>query len=417
MVLSLSKFFPKNTEYFYSFPAGEDSSFFNKVPAWKEELVAMRPLVCAGDTLKVVTFNATQSDTIKRITTELGLPTVPPNNIIVLPPQISAKIHGKKRNNLIKSALKKQVKRKSLVMAQPLLDKDIDHLYQSDPELTVWFNDKKNMPEYVDNKFLPKRLLTFKNGKDFNNEKNEITVPCVVKVSSSSSGDGVRICRKLTDIKKAKKDFAKIKGSIFIEEFIVAVYNLGVQFGISHDKKKPIEIIGYNQQLVSGGGEYLGAIIDLHAKITVLKDIYKVLLKNILPEVRKRGWYGVGGFDVLVDKNNNLYFIDSNFRMTAMTSYLCLIKNGIIKKSVACFTGIFKGSEKKFRETVFPLAMKSSKDKILQITAISEVDGCYHFNAALFFDEIKDIPKLAAKLLNKGIGSNVLERFCKKDIL
>ena len=414
MKLSLSSFFPPSTEYFYSFPAGEDSSFFNIDPAWKDELFAMRPMVCAGPNVKVITFAATQAHNIKSIIKELGLPEMSSKNIVLLPPKIDSSIQGKKRNNIIKSALKKMVCKNKLIMAQPFLDDKLESTYQFDPKLTVWLNDKKNLQEYIDSSHLPKRFLSYNSGADFASGAEVIGCPCVIKVSSSSSGDGVRICRNASDIKKTKKIFSKIKGSIIVEEYIDFIYNLGIQFGIPYNKKKSIKIIGYNEQLVSSDGEYLGAVVNINKKISVLKDVNNFLLKEILPKVRKIGWYGVGGFDVLIDKNNKFYFIDSNFRMTAVTSYLYLIKNKIINKSIACFTGVFKGGEDKFREVVLPLAAIKSKDRCMQITAVSNAGNCYHFNAAFFFNKPKEIPVISAKLLKKGISSNVLSRFCKQ---
>lgn len=414
MNLSLSSFYPPDTEYFYSFPAGEDSSFFNIDPAWKDELFAMRPMVCAGPNVKVVTFAATQAHNIKSIIKELGLPEMSSKNIVLLPPQISSSIQGKKRNNMIKSALKKIICKHNLIMAQPFLDNKLDNTFQLDPKITVWLNDKKNLQEYIDVKHLPKRFFSYKSGADFAVGVEIIDCPCVIKVSSSSSGDGVRICRTPSDIKKTKKSFAKIKGTIIVEEFVDFVSNIGIQFGIPYSKNKSIKIIGYNEQLVSSDGEYLGAIVNLKKKIKMLKDINKFLLKEILPKVRKMGWYGVGGFDVLIDRNNKFYFIDSNFRMTAVTSYLYLIKNKVINKSIACFTGVFKGSEEKFREVILPLAAIKSKDRCMQITALSNAGNCYHFNAALFFNKVSEIPVISEKLLKKGISSNVLSRFCKR---
>ena len=47
----LSDYFPTGTCYFYGYPAGEDESFFNKVPVEIEELVAARANCCAGSGL------------------------------------------------------------------------------------------------------------------------------------------------------------------------------------------------------------------------------------------------------------------------------------------------------------------------------------------------------------------------------
>src|SRR3990167_6408732 len=84
--LNLSKYFPKGSIYFYSFPSGQDSNFFNTVPPWIEELVASRPLVCAGDNLKVLTFAASSSDEIRNfLEQDCGVRAFKKKRIITLP--------------------------------------------------------------------------------------------------------------------------------------------------------------------------------------------------------------------------------------------------------------------------------------------------------------------------------------------
>ncbi len=416
MKFSLSRYYPKGTEYFYSFPAGEESSFFNIVPAWKEELVAARPLICAGPNVKVFTFSVTKKPKISSLIKDFCPPIIKDKNILILPEEISAKVHGTERNNYIKKSLAKLASPGKLIMAQPILDKSLKDLYQIDPQVTIWCNDKKNMPEYIDKQFLPKRFFAFRNGRTFVNNKKAIPVPCVVKVSSSSSGDGVRICRNAEEVLEAKKDFGRIRGSIFIEEFIDSTNNLCVQFGIPHDKSKPVEIIGYNEQLINNDGGFLGAMICVDKKFPFLNKVYKELSENILPKIRQMGWYGVGGIDVLVKEDGSFYFIDSNFRMTATFLYVYLIKNKFINKSVVTFTGVFKGSEDKFRKAMKKLAGNSNAQRIFQVVSISEVDSCYHFNGALFFKDKASIPAVATKILNSGISSNVLNRLIKNKI-
>lgn len=416
MQVSLSKYFPKNTQYFYSFPSGEDSEFFNGVPPWKEELVAGRPLVCAGSNVKVIAFASAREEKIWNILRELGAPLIKQENILYLPNDIKAAVKGKKRNRVIKTALQKIASQRKLVMAQPYLGEMLHDKYQIPPEVTIWCNDKKNMVEYVPPEFLPERFATFASGRDFFASELTPEFPCVVKISSSSSGDGVRICNTQNAYTRAKKKFRRIKGSVFVEEFIDTKYNLGIQFGVPHKKEKPIEIIGINEQLTTEKGEYLGAIVDLKMKFPEAAPAVDLLLTHILPFIRARGWHGMGAFDVLIGKNGQCYFIDSNFRMSAMSAYLCLIANKKIRKSIVTFTGVYRGAEDDFRRDILPIAKNGERRQKMRIISLVVRDGVFQFNAAMFFKEWKDIRPNAKSLLDIGIQSDVLKRVVRRKI-
>ena len=56
--VTLSTYFPAGTRFFYGYPAGEDSGFLNRVGPEIEELVAARPICCAGRDVFIVNFAA-----------------------------------------------------------------------------------------------------------------------------------------------------------------------------------------------------------------------------------------------------------------------------------------------------------------------------------------------------------------------
>ncbi len=291
-------------------------------------------------------------------------------------------------------------------MAQPILDDRLVNEYQIDPKLSVWLNDKKNLIQYAPPEFLGKRYAEFRNGEDFFNSTEKIPVPCVVKISASSSGEGIRICLSRVDLKKAKKAFKKRAGTLFIEEYISYVHNFGFQFGIPADKKKAPHIIGYNHQVTAASGEFLGGFI-FKEKNRKVEKIKKMITREILPKIQKMGWHGIGGLDVLVTAEGKFYIIDSNFRTTGMTAYIFLTKNKLINKSMVSFTATFQGSKEEFEQNV--LSINKGKDKILTIVSLSKKGAEYRFNAALLFDKREDVPALAVSLIRRGIKSEILQ--------
>ncbi|MFA7277546.1 MAG: hypothetical protein WC101_00980 [Candidatus Gracilibacteria bacterium] len=405
---SLSRYFPEGTEYFYGYPAEEDSHFFNGVAPEIEEMVSGRPMVCAGPNVKTICFSAClDSVPFSILRDDLDVIRVDRKQILTLPKDVSVKVRGAKRNKLIKNALFEMVGPKQLVMAQPYLDPRAKTYYAIPPHRSIWLNDKRNMVSYIPKAYLPEIYEEFMDGACFK-QADQLPLPCVVKVTSSSSGDGVRICYTHEDVERAKADFGHLEGMIFVSEYVKIYRNFAVQFGISHNPEQPIEIINWHEQMVSPFGGFLGGIIEPHENEELFQPLNKVLLEKILPEVRRRGWYGVGGFDVLMTEDGRFYFIDPNFRMTGMTVYDFLARNNVIKKSLLSFNSEFHGSEREFREKILPVA-KPGANQLLYVTVLTHGKKVFRLNSALLFDKRSDIPKVTEKLLSLGLVSSVLD--------
>ncbi|MBI2426221.1 MAG: ATP-grasp domain-containing protein [Candidatus Kerfeldbacteria bacterium] len=416
--LSLSRYLPSDTAYFYGFPSGEDSNFFNAVPAWIEELVAGRILTCAGPSVRAVEFAASMFPEIWNfLKNELGVSVIPREHTLTFPEEINADLSGSKRNTAIRSALQKMLETRSLVMAQPYLEPETENLYHIPPQLTNYLNDKMNLASYIPTQYLPKIERTYANGLEFSQDVYAFALPCVVKVSSSSSGDGVRICQTQQDLQDAKRDFQCIHGRILIEEFIPAPLNICVQFGIPWDAHMSIEVIGYHQQLTSTKGEFLGGIVRPSLPAPSFDQISSLLLNTILPRVREMGWYGVGGLDVLIARDGRFYFIDPNFRMNATTAYLFHVKNGKIRTPVLSFIGLYKGTFDEFRKVIAPIATEGSAQQRISIVSLTK-NGVFRFHAGLLFngENEQDLSESAKHLLDLGISSRALEKVCDESV-
>ncbi|MEK7128676.1 MAG: hypothetical protein AAB933_03920 [Patescibacteria group bacterium] len=407
-MLTLSNYLPKDTEYFYSYPLGDTIFFYNDGDPVADELISARLLACAGKHIKVVVYNSIlRHKSLELLRKNSDISFIPKKQIIVLPPTINERTPEFKKNELITEALIKQTSSRNLIMAQPIIDNRLVNDYQIDPKLSIWLNDKKNLDQYVPPEFSPKRYAQFRNGQDFFDSTVKIPVPCVVKVSASSSGEGIRICLNGTDFKKAKKDFKKRAGTLFVEEYISYLHNFGFQFGIPFNKEKKPHIIGYNHQVTAADGEFLGGFILKGPKVKKAQKIKKMIVREILPKIRAMGWYGVGGLDVLLTAQGKFYVIDSNFRTTGMTAYIFLTKNKLITKSMVSFTATFRGSQEEFIKNV--LSLNQGKDKVLVIVSLSKKGNEYRFNGALLFEEREEVPKLAVDLIRRGIKSEILQ--------
>ncbi len=402
----LSEYFPSNTAYFYSFPSGQDSSFFNGVPAWMEELVAARSLVCAGPKMRAVAFaSSLDSLTWDIMTQRFGTQLISRDAAIGLSENITNDITGAERNTRIQESLRTVMGSKELVMAQPFTDPSVEHIYQIPPHVTIMLNDKANRGYYMPQKYIPQILASFTSGAAFHEYTDTLPFPSVIKVSSSSSGDGVRICMNEQELSAAKEQFKDMTGTIIIEQFIKSSHNICVQFGIPADPEKPIEMLGYNEQLTSENGGFLAGVVNPYKHIPGIQNIYDALQYEVLPRVRALGWYGVGGIDVLIIDENTFYFIDTNFRMTATFTFIYLQQTQRITKPVVSFAGSYRGSYDDFLSKIVPLGKNGASDQLMSVIALTQRNNLFRFNAGLFFDNRESLKQNVQTLLDHGVES------------
>jgi hypothetical protein len=411
--VSLSTYFPRNTQYFYGYPAGEDSGFLNQVPPYVEELVAMRAVSCAGSHVSIIGFAATNAPCIDQTLLDMfDVPQINSSQLSLLPERINTTLEGEARNSAIKGALQELTISNSLIMAQPYLSPELSEMYQIPPDITTWLNDKQNLEQLFADALIPKRLGNYPNGIVLAQDASRLDLPCVVKASSSSAGDGVYICKTASDLDSAVAALKAVKVTILVEQYVEVKTNYGIHFGIPYDKDQPIDFIGINEQLTTETGEFIGGLIwstDFPDELMAIKHYLEYVA---LPKVRERGWYGVGCFDILADHNGQLYFVDCNFRMTGMSAYHFLVANGNITTPLLGFSGNFYGSRETLESVLLPHAGRHGSSKIMQIIAISQHDNRWSFNAALMFDKPSLMRQRANKLLSLGIESEALQQIC-----
>jgi RimK-like ATP-grasp domain len=407
--LSLSTYFPSGTQYFYGYPAGEASGFFNQVPPVIEELVAARAVSCAGEHVSVISFSATHAPQIDPAILQLfEIPQLDPRQHIVLPSELDRNLEGSSRNQRLKHSLSTHTQNRSLVMAQPFTDEEMVDYYQIPAKLTTWLNDKNSLSQLVKLGLLPQRLAAYNDGTALAAGIGKLQLPFVVKAASSSAGDGVFICQGPDDVKVAIDRLRGLRASILVESFVAGVHNYGIHFGVPHKRSEPIDIIGINEQLTTREGEFIGGVIwsDRDSRLQPILDYIR---DQVLPYIRAMGWYGVGCFDVLEDRAGNFYFIDSNFRMTGMTAYHFLAANHTIQAPLLGFGGSFSGSKSELLAKLLPLA-SPGPERIVQLIALNRENDTWNFNGALLFNDHDQLQRRINRLLEAGVRSAALEQ-------
>ncbi|MGI0483825.1 ATP-grasp domain-containing protein [Pantanalinema rosaneae CENA516] len=167
--------------------------------------------------------------------------------------------------------------------------------------------------------------------------------PYLIKTSHGLSGEGTYIIRSSSDLNYCLTELRKylkinLLKTIIVSEFVrYEVNNYCVQFYI--DQQGKITLIGVTQQLVSPEGNYLGGVIDY------TNDLSKFLemITKVGKYAHQQGYFGVIGFDVLEDRDGQLYAIDANFRINGSTP-LCLQRHQLLKvnKAIAKYSSSYR---------------------------------------------------------------------------
>jgi len=126
---------------------------------------------------------------------------------------------------------------------------------------------------------------------------------------------------------------------MMVSEYIKnVVQNYCVQFYVS--KTGNIKLIGTTKQLVTSEGNYIGGTIHYRE---IEMNRFSEMIAAISQYALQQQYFGVIGFDVLEDKDGNLYVIDVNFRVNG-SNPLCLQRHTLLNlgKEVAKYSSNYR---------------------------------------------------------------------------
>lgn len=416
-VSNLSQVFPKDTTYFYGFPTGWDSGFYNACPPDVEELVAMRTAVCAGPDTNIITFASTVSDEIWGLMQDdLGVPLINRNRVLQFPGDVDTSMVGVRRNVRMRDVLKEILADGQFIMAQPYNEERLRKKYLIDPGITTWLNDKGNIRKFVPDEYCTPEYANVQNGKEFTAvDGSKFPYPCVVKVMASSAGDGVRVCNSPDEFKAAQEAFSKSDVAILVQKYINRVDEIDVKFVVHPDGNKQFELLGYSSEITGSNGEYFGGIIHNPKQPSEMaRQIYHVLETQILPKLQERGWFGVGGVDVLVDQDGKFYFSDFNCRMTATMAQTMQANAGMMgDNSVAVFNGRFDGNIKQFGDRLQRHARNSDNNRVLNVVSLARGDDSLRLHGGVIFDQIQTLRENISLLESLGVHSDIFAEIAR----
>lgn len=231
--------------------------------------------------------------------------------------------------------------------------------------------------------------------------------PYLIKTSHGLSGEGTYIIRSASDLNYCFQELRKyldikLLDTIVVSEFVKnAVQNYCVQFYVN--KAGDITLIGTTSQLVTSEGNYLGGLID-YSKTDMSK--FFEMIAAIGEYAHQQGYFGFIGFDVLEDKDGQLYAIDANFRINGSTP-LCLQRHTLLGlgKEVAKYSSDYQmdGTLESILVTLKPeldrkdFIILSAQEKVKYGKIYTEIYGI------VTGETIEEMQHIEQNLQNKGL--------------
>ncbi len=230
--------------------------------------------------------------------------------------------------------------------------------------------------------------------------------PYLIKVSHGLSGEGTYIIRGESDLNYCYSELRKyinsqLLSTIIVSEFVKnVVQNYCVQFYIS--KTGNITLIGTTSQLVTEEGNYLGGIINYRQ--TDMSKFF-TMIAAIGKHAHQKGYFGAIGFDVLENKDGELFVIDANFRVNGSTP-LCLQRHALLKlgKEIAKYSSDYRiaGTLESTFKTL-KQELESSDFVILSAQEINKGSDYTDIYGIIAADSIQEIQSIEHKLRQKGL--------------
>lgn len=193
--------------------------------------------------------------------------------------------------------------------------------YALDKPTFIALNNKSRISEWTGGKYLPRREVVPLD--EFEERVKTWDFPFVLKPGDelpTAGGYGVMICYNASELEKAIQRVRNAKDAtqtMIIEEKVEAIANYCVQF--AYTPERGIEYIGSAQQLTDDYGFYNG-----NENAQAVPEFVIEAGREIMDNGVKQGFFGIAGFDLLVDQDDNVYAIDLNFRQNGSTNMLLL---------------------------------------------------------------------------------------------
>lgn len=383
--------------------------FYTPQPDETDDLCTALPLTLTRGDVQVWCDARTVSDAVWGLLgDELGVPLCDRSAARTLPPSLTSSLGGEARCEALIQLLAETSPPGTLRIPQPFVDARLDDRYGVPADLCRRLNDKGELPRLVPAATPPTRLAELPDAAALRRLPWPGR-PCVVKLTGSCAGEGVFPCADEAAWHAAQAALASLPGPILVERWIDVRRNLDVEFLVPADPRAPFRILGAVEQVIGERMRLAGGVCRPAWPSTALEEIQDRLLHEILPALRGLGWHGIGGFDVLVDRDGASWFMDPNLRITDFTAPLV--------RAWRCPPGCsllilpyadFDGSLADFQARVAPIANERDPDQRLAVLGVLDRGDRLLVQAGLLFRSPDELRARARDLQDRGLSAPAL---------
>lgn len=189
-----------------------------------------------------------------------------------------------------------------------------ESLFWIDRRIAAELNDKGNLPQLVPDRYVPSRSIIPIRELD-RLLRADFSSPIVLKAvgpCDRGNGSAMAILRCPADLVAAIPRLS-IGVEVIQEQYLDEVHNYCITFAAGHSG---VHYLGASDQITDSEGGFHGNWIDLHNPPP--REAVDVGFE-IMRRAVDRGYVGMAGFDMIVDRDGRLWVIDLNFRLNAST--------------------------------------------------------------------------------------------------
>ncbi len=189
-----------------------------------------------------------------------------------------------------------------------------ESLYWIDPRVPNTLNDKAQLPELVPARYVPPRT-TIPTAELDRLLAADFSTPLVLKATGpwdQGNASAVAIVRDPSELVAACERIGR-GPQVVQEKFLDVVRNYCVTFAAG---ACGIRYLGTTDQITDPQGHHLGSWVDAESQppAEAVEVGHEIMRRAVA-----RGYVGLAGFDVVVDRDGRLWVIDLNFRLNSST--------------------------------------------------------------------------------------------------
>jgi hypothetical protein len=171
---------------------------------------------------------------------------------------------------------------------------------------------------------------------------SELKPPCIAKLSHGYAGLGNFMIRSAVDADSMQVEIAKHwPDAVLVSNSIIdnIVDDFGVQFYLRRDGS--IVWLGFTEQLFDENKKWCGGTFSAPRQSEMFEDLCELIVPTA-KHLHENQYFGLVGIDILRDRDNQMFLVDVNPRLTGISPFL--MASRIFARDEGLEEGIYQAS-------------------------------------------------------------------------